>query len=210
MLNYAITDRKLLHSQNDYRRKSLVDQAGRWATAGIDYIQVREKDLQAAEQVELTRRMMEAVRSVTGARTKVLVNSRADVAVAVGADGVHLTAAAGGLTPDQVRAVFAAAGLGEPVVSVSCHSLEEVRQAANARVDAILFGPVFGKVVDGTETIPGVGIEKLQAACLAANRCKVFALGGVTTSNAMTCVEAGATGVAGIRLFLSENTTEGK
>ena len=202
MLRYAITDRKLLGDIEEYRRKSLVDQAARWAAQGIGFIQLREKDLGAAEMVDLTRRVVEAVRLAAGSKTRVLVNTRADVAVAAGADGVHLTAAAGGLTPEQVGAVFAAAGQGTPVVSVSCHTVEEVRRASADGVDAILFGPVFAKVVRGVEVGQGVGIEGLREACKAAGSATVFALGGVTRESVAACEGAGAAGVAGIRLFI--------
>ena len=66
---------------------------------------------------------------------KLLINSRADVAVAAGADGVHLTSAPGSLTPAQVRQLYAAAGLPEPVVSVSCHTLAEVAARPRSGAD---------------------------------------------------------------------------
>lgn len=201
MLNYAITNRKLFHRSDEYRRNSVVHQCERWAAEGIDFIQLREKDLSAAELVELTRRVLLAVRNVPGSRTKVLVNSRADVAAATAADGVHLTAAPGELTPNQVRDVYRAARLAAPMLSVSCHTVQEARRAGALSVDAILFGPVFAKVVDGTEVVPGVGLEILRAACLAAPGTSVFALGGVTPRHATRCLAAGAAGVAGIRSF---------
>lgn len=198
VLSYAITDRSLFRLPDDYRRRSLVHHAARWAAERIDFIQIREKDLPAGELAELTRRIQEAV---AGTGSKVLVNSRADVAVAAGADGVHLTAAAGELTPEQVRTVFAAAGRQAPIVSVSCHTIQQAQEASAAGVDAILFGPVFAKVVDGGEVVPGTGIETLRTACTAARGASVFALGGLTLENAPECIEAGAAGVAGIRLF---------
>ena len=201
MLNYAITDRRLFRLPEAYRRESLVHQAARWAAEGVDYIQLREKDLGAGELAELARRVLEAV---VCTRTKVLVNARVDVAVATGADGVHLTAAPGELTLAQVRRVFAAAGREMPIVSVSCHSVEEVRRASAAGVDAILFGPVFGKVVDGVEVVRGVGIEALRSACQTAGGTRVLALGGVTDLTAAECLAAGAAGVAGIRLYYRE------
>jgi thiamine-phosphate pyrophosphorylase len=107
------------------------------------------------------------------------------------------------LTPRQVRELYAAAGRGLPVVSVSCHRLEEVWRATELGVDAILFGPVFGKSVDGHEVMAGVGLEVLADACRKAGGTKVFALGGVTWERAAECVAKGAAGVAGIRLFQS-------
>jgi thiamine-phosphate pyrophosphorylase len=136
-----------------------------------------------------------------GGKTKLLVNGRADVAVAAGADGVHLTSRPGELTAEQVRRVFAAAGRGEPVVSASCHTLDEVRGAVAGGVGLVLFGPVFEKRVGGEVVVRGVGMEALRKACEVAGGMPVLALGGVTAENAVACVEAGAAGVAGIRLF---------
>jgi thiamine-phosphate pyrophosphorylase len=207
MLRYAITNRAQYSGTPAYRLDCLVREAALWAAEGIDYIQLREKDLEAGEQVTLTRRVMAAVREVAGdaaAKTRVLVNSRLDVAVAAVADGVHLTSAEGELTPINAREVFRRAGLGVPVVSVSCHSVDEVAQASGWGVDGILFGPVFGKVVDGVEVVPGVGLAALRKACLAAAGTPVFALGGVTIPLSGECLEAGAAGVAGIRMFLRE------
>jgi thiamine-phosphate pyrophosphorylase len=82
--------------------------------------------------------------------------------------------------------------------------LEEVARAAGFQAEAILFGPVFGKVVDGVEVVPGVGLEGLRAACGVAAGVPVFGLGGVTWDRATECAAAGAAGVAGIRLFLRD------
>ena len=196
MLRYAITDRSAYGGDEVYRRERVVLEARRWAAEGIDFVQIREKDLQAGELAELTRRVMAAVR---GSSTKVLVNSRMDVAVATGADGVHLTSAAGELTAAQVRRVFAGA-----VVGVSCHSVEEVERAREAGVDLIVFGPVFEKRVEGRVVLRGEGLEVLRRACVVAGGVPVLALGGVTMVVGGECVEAGAAGVAGIRLFRME------
>ncbi len=137
MLRYAITDRK---------RGAVEAQAHRLAEAGVDFVQLREKDLEAGALAALARKVLAVLRSGP-AGAKLLINSRADVAVAVGADGVHLTSAAGALTAADVRAVYAAAGLPEPIVSVSCHTLAEVAGVSGA--DLILFGPVFEKGCGG-------------------------------------------------------------
>jgi thiamine-phosphate pyrophosphorylase len=166
----------------------------------VDTVQLREKQLAAGEMVRVARLMREAF-AEAGGTTKLLVNGRADVAVAAGADGVHLTAAEGELTAEQVRRVFAAAGSKAPVVSVSCHTLDDVRRAVMGGVDLILFGPVFEKRVGGEVVMAGVGIETLQEACGAAEGVPVLALGGVTDRNVEECLAAGAAGVAGIRMF---------
>lgn len=201
MLRYAITDRRLYRGNEEDRQDALVHTAGRWAAAGINFVQIREKDLPGGVLTELSRRVIAAVRAA-GSGTKVLVNSRADIAVAVAADGVHLTSAPGELTVSQVRHLYEAAGLASPVVTVSCHSLDEVRRTSEQGPQAILFGPVFEKSVDGAMVVPGVGLERLRAACEAAGVIKVFALGGVTEQNAGECMASGAAGVAAIRLFV--------
>jgi len=194
---YAITDRSLFSGPDEDQKAALVHQTALWAADGIDYIHLREKDLPPASLAVLTRRILEALGN-TG--TRLLINSRADVAVATAAHGVHLTAAPGQLTPAQVRELYAAARLPPPVVSVSCHTLAEVEQARQS-ADLILFAPVFGKSVAGTLVTPGQGFEALHAASLAAAPTPIFALGGVTPENAPDCLQAGAAGVAGIRLF---------
>jgi thiamine-phosphate pyrophosphorylase len=203
MLRYAITDRAAYGGSPAYRLDSVVRETARWAAEGIDFIQIREKDLEAGELAELTRRVLAA--RAEGSNTRVLVNSRADIAVATGADGVHLTAAAGQLLPTQVRSIFAAAGRSNAVVSISCHTIEDVQRAVVLGVDAILFGPVFGKTVGSLQVLEGQGLESLREACEAAGSTAVYALGGVTEERAAECLVTGAAGIAGIRFFRNIN-----
>ena len=184
-----------------------VAQARRWAAEGVEFVQLREKQLAGEELARLAAAMRAALREA--GRTKLLVNGGADVAVAAAADGVHLTASAGAGAVDEVRRVFRAAGAGEAVVSVSCHSVEEVRRAVVEGADLILFGPVFEKRVGGEVVVAGVGLDALREACAVAGKTPVLALGGVTWENAAACVEAGAAGVAGIRLLGSAGATAG-
>ena len=200
MLRYAITDRAAYGGSPAYRLNSLVREAARWAAEGIEFVQIREKELTAGELAELTRSVLVAVRAKESA-TRVLVNSRADVAAATGADGVHLTAAGGQLSPEQVRTIYRSAGRSNPMVSISCHTVEDVQRAAASGVDAILFGPVFGKTIDGVQVVAGQGLESLRQACAIAGSIAVYALGGVTLGRAPECLSIGATGVAGIRFF---------
>ncbi len=144
---------------------------------GIDMIQIREKDMPARELFDLTRRVVE----IRGTRlTKILVNSRADIALAAGADGVHLTSDA----PEDTLP-----GL---LVGRSCHTVDEVR---HGRADFVTFGPVFATPGKGDPA----GLEMLREAC--AGTMPVYALGAVTWRNAEACIAAGAVGIAGIRLF---------
>jgi thiamine-phosphate pyrophosphorylase len=188
VLRYAITN-------GQTNLDALIARCTALARDGVAYVLVREKALEAGALVELSRRIVEAVRA-GGSETKVLVAGRVDVAIAAGADGVNLSARQGELTVAQVRRLMP-----NGYVSVSCHTLAEVRRAREGGANAVLFGPVFGKTVDGVEVVAGVGLEKLREACVAAGSMAVFALGGVTKQNAAACKAAGAAGVAGIRMF---------
>ena len=119
--------------------------------------------------------------------TKLLINSRTDVAVAVGADGVHLRS-------DDVSVADARRVNLKLLVAVSCHSAEDVNRAKNGGADFVVFAPVFEK-----HETSGVGIDALRNACQ--HRIPVLALGGITVQNAASCIEAGAAGIAGIRMF---------
>jgi thiamine-phosphate pyrophosphorylase len=217
-LLYAITGRRLYSENKADAFASLVDLAAIWATNGVSYIQLREKDLSGREQVELTRAVIRAVQQVGDeARVpKVLVNARVDVALAAGADGVHLPSGPDALTPTEVRRIFAAAcATRPPVISVSCHTIEEVMSARQHSPDCILFAPVFEKVIreksvaldkkesgdGGAPRLPGTGLVLLEQACRVAIPVPVFALGGVTAENAADCLRAGAAGIAAIRLL---------
>jgi thiamine-phosphate pyrophosphorylase len=225
VLRYAITDRTQYPGDEPARHVALIDQAAQLAARSLDYLQLREKDLPAAALADLAREILAILKNST---TKLLINSRADIALATRAHGVHLTSAPGALTPAQVRALYARASLPTPIVSLSCHTLEEVARAAQspeeARPNLILFGPVFEKVVPAppisahtttqipnsapqqnksTQTLPGSGLELLAAACRAATPIPVLALGGITEQNTPTALSTGAAGIAAIRLFLT-------
>ncbi len=185
----AITDRSLLASEAE-----LLNLAQGWATAGVDFIQLREKDLSNEQLASLATRLIE---KIAGSRTKLLMNIARPEAAAVardaGALGVHL---AGQPVPGLGRRVRQA--FREAIISVPCHSLEEIEIAREERVDLMLYSPVFEK---GTRQPQG--LEALRRACAVAQGIPVFALGGVTSGNAADCVAAGAAGVAGVRLFIS-------
>jgi len=201
MLLYAITGRRLSPGDEQERRDRLVSLASEWARGGVEYIQVREKDLAPAELLALARRIVAAVRMAGGA-TRVLVNGPAEVALEAGADGVHLPGSALAGEADGAREMYRRSGR-EAVVSRACHSVEEVLAARDASL--IVFAPVFEKVIGlENEAYQGVGLGILSEACRAAAPIPVVALGGVTSENVTGCVAAGAAGVAGIRLFLWE------
>jgi thiamine-phosphate pyrophosphorylase len=157
---------------------------------GIDFVQIREKDLEARELFELTREVVEAAAPYT---TRVVVNSRMDVALAARAHGVHLPA--NSPQSSEWRQIARDGFL----IGMSCHTADEVMQAQNEGADYALFGPVFPPLSKADTRAPH-GAEGLRMACQSS--LPVFALGGVTEANATACIEAGAAGVAGISLFL--------
>jgi thiamine-phosphate pyrophosphorylase len=171
------------------------------AAAGVDYIQLREKDLGPRELEKLTRQAVAALPANT--QTRLLVNSRLDVALACGADGVHLPA--GDLTASEARAVWGRASQRACVIGASTHSLTEIALAESHGADFAVFGPVFEKA----GAMNPQGIERLKQACrrleAAMPPMPVLALGGVTVQNAAHCLAAGCNGVAGIRLFQEMN-----
>ncbi|HVX65970.1 MAG TPA: thiamine phosphate synthase, partial [Bryobacteraceae bacterium] len=185
MLCYYITDRKPLGGS-----AALLGVLRRNLAAGVDLVQIREKDLAARELVALARAVL-ALPNPCGA--KVLVNSRADVALAAGAAGVHLPSDS--FAPRELRAVVPAGFL----VGVSCHSVDQVRTAEREGADFATFGPVFYTASKAPYGEPA-GVERLREAC-AAVRLPVFALGGIDQRNAEECAAAGAAGIAGIGMF---------
>jgi thiamine-phosphate pyrophosphorylase len=211
-LLYYITDRSQLPGDEPARRRALLDKITEAAQAGVDYIQLREKDLStkeleqlANEAVSLIERLRTENREL---RTALLINSRADVALVAGADGVHLRA--DDIASSDLREIWRSCGAGAParvtlpIVAVSCHSPADVRRAESESADFAVFAPVFEKR-DRPETNPA-GLAALREACRA--NLPVFALGGVTLQNAQSCLEAGAAGLAGIRLFQENKISE--
>jgi thiamine-phosphate pyrophosphorylase len=217
---YYITDRTTFAGDEPARRRQLLKKIAEAACHGVDYIQLREKDLSIRELEQLTREAVRALAEAqpltTGNRqpaTALLINSRADVALAAGADGVHLRSE--DVSPGELRTIWqrhaSECGAGKcgagtparensprrPVIAVSCHSPADVAQAAANAADFAVFAPVFEK-----QHAPGArptGLDALREACRAA--IPVLALGGITLENAQSCLDAGAAGIAAIRLF---------
>ena len=190
MLRYAITDRRMFPGDEEARREALIAQAARLAREGVEYLQLREKDLSESETVSLVKAMRAALVAAGGA-TRLLLNGTAALAQWTGADGVHLSSTTFSQNLQTHHGLL---------VSASCHTIADVRRAAEF-ADVILFGPVFEKRVAGELISEGLGLDRLREACAAAEGLPVFALGGVDASNAPACMDAGAAGVAGIRMF---------
>jgi thiamine-phosphate pyrophosphorylase len=216
---YYITDRTQFAADEAERRRLLLERVAEAAKAGVDYIQLREKDLPVRELERLAGEALAAVRGASE-KTKLLINSRTDVALAVGLDGVHLTSR--DLAASEARAIEAAAvragtARQEFVIGVSCHSVEEVRLAESHGADFAVLAPIFEKVAAGQS---GLGVDVLRAAVDAIpadtrveagdrrGNMPVLALGGVTVENAAECMGAGAAGVAGIRIFQDGDLAE--
>ena len=203
MLLYYITDRaELGHTESDRRRRLLqtIEEA---VACGIDFIQLREKDLPIRELEILGTQAEQIVRESRGGSTRLLVNSRVDVAIAAQAQGVHLRS--NDISPLDARAAWRKVdGKQLPVIAVSCHTEAEVARAAESGADFVVFGPVFEK--KNTADFVPRGLDRLHSAC--AFKIPVLAIGGVTHENAALCVNAGAAGVAGIRLFQDRDMTD--
>lgn len=211
---YYITDRAAFPGDESSRCRQLLDKIAEAARAGIDYIQLREKDLStrdleilANEAVRMLRKIQLETRN-SKPETKLLVNSRADLALAVGADGVHLRSH--DISPEEAAVTHAVARENSKLTTrnfltaVSCHSVEDVRRAVRERANFAVLAPIFGKPM--APAVEAVGLDTLRIACQ--EELPVFALGGVTLENTRACIDAGASGIAAIRLFQNNNIQE--
>jgi len=214
-LLYYITDRTAFPGDESSRRRRLVEKIAEAARAGVDYIQLREKDLSTRDLELLAKEAVSAIRRVrlssgnSQPATALLINSRTDAALAVEVAGVHLRS--DDVSPEDVRTAWTKCGAGTPfdklragsarqnspqapIVAVSCHSPAEVVEAAAWGATFTVFGPVFEK-----KFAQPVGLKVLREAYLA--NVPVLALGGITLENASSCLAAGAAGIAAIRMF---------
>jgi thiamine-phosphate pyrophosphorylase len=197
LLLYYITDRSQFAGDETARRSRLLATVVEAARCGVDYIQLREKDLSSHGLETLANQVIRRLR--TGSqklKTVFLINSRADIALACGAQGVHLPS--NDILPSEVKKIWTQGG-GAPAhvtVCASCHTRAEVARAAQEGADFAVFGPVFEK--EGTLTRP-TGLDALREACQ--EKIPVLALGGIRLENVEACIWAGAAGLAAIRLF---------
>jgi thiamine-phosphate pyrophosphorylase len=207
LLLYYITDRTQFPGDESARQRTLLAKIGEATRCGVDLIQLREKDLSTRELEALTRAALSVVRPPgTENReptTRLLINSRADIAAACGADGVHLRS--DDISPSEVRQIWSQSEhTARALVSVSCHSEPDVARAASEHADFAVFAPVFEKK-DAPLRNPA-GLDRLREACR--QKIPVLALGGITLKNAGACLNAGAAGIAAIRLFQENDIAE--
>ena len=160
--------------------------------AGVDTIQIREKDLSTRDLMELTQQAGEAA---TGTPTRIVVNDRLDVALALGAAGVHLGTQS--IPAEAARRIVPK----DFLIGASSHSLEEAVGAQAAGADYIVLGPVF-ETGSKLQYGPPLGLDKLREATAKVS-IPVLALGGITVERVKACLDAGASGIAGISIFQS-------
>lgn len=187
-LTYLITPGECSVDNFQTARKTVVETIKAAISVGVSMVQVREKALSARDLFELA---ADAVRAAAGTPTLILINDRADIAAAVGADGVHLTRAS--LPAAAVRSLL---GPGA-IIGVSAHAAAEIVEARDEGASFAVFGPVFASPGKG----PAIGIDGLTDACRRADGFPVIALGGIDDAQVKPALDAGAAGVAGIRAF---------
>jgi len=198
---YLITSGNLTSgtSPADLSFAQLLQLVRRAVDAGVSLIQLREKQLSAVVLFELAQKAAAITRP---SATRLLINDRADIARAAGANGVHLTAQS--LEAGLVRRTFGP----DFLIGVSSHSLAEARAARTGGADFAVFGPVFDTPSKRAYGAP-VGLERLAAAAAELKPFPVIAIGGVAQENLARCQAAGASGIAGISLFNDQSDLAG-
>jgi thiamine-phosphate pyrophosphorylase len=199
-----ITDRTRFPGDEQARRRALLEKIAEATRCGVDLIQLREKDLSSRELEALARAALYVIAENSGRRlTRLLINSRTDIAIACGADGVHLRS--DDVSPVEVRKIWPQAGNSAgALISVACHSVANVARAGAEGADFAVFAPVFEKK-DSPQAC-AAGLDGLREACR--QTIPVLALGGITLNNARACLDAGAAGIAAIRLLQENDIAE--
>jgi thiamine-phosphate diphosphorylase len=180
LIRYLISDGSWLRDRTRW-----LDHAAAWLARGVEIFQIREQELSARDLAALTRQVL---RLPNPHATKIVVNDRADVAIACGAQGVHLRD--GSVLPE----VFARPGF---LITVACHRVADAGQVRGA--DFVLLAPIF-EPISKTDSRPALGPAAIGE-FTRISPVPVLALGGITPANAGLCMEAGAAGVAGISYF---------
>ena len=197
-----VTDRQTLSKANELdAREALLQKSEEAAAAGVDWIQIREKDLSGKDCAELMRAALQRAAKHSTSKegpTRILVNDRLDVALSQSVGGVHL--GENSLPVEEARRLADSRIRDKDfLIGVSCHSVEAARAAARGGANYIFFGPVFATPSKAAYGAPQ-GLARLAEVCRAVSL-PVVAIGGVTLGNAASCLSAGASGIAAIRLF---------
>ncbi len=205
ILCYVTDCRSLKVAPHDNPLETLLAKIETAAISGLDWVQLREKDLSGKDCASLSREaLLRVSRQVPAnqAATKIIINDRLDVALATQASGVHL--GENSFPVEAAKRLLLASGK-EPsrsanfLVGVSCHSLEAAQSAASAGADYIFFGPIFATPSKAAVGSPQ-GLDRLSEVCRSVN-IPVLAIGGISLANIPSCFSAGASGIAAIRLF---------
>jgi thiamine-phosphate pyrophosphorylase len=197
-----VTDRHSLSpAESGETKEALLLKIEAAIAAGVDWIQIREKDLSGKECSLLTREALQRAANFApskAAPTRILANDRLDVALSQRAGGVHLGEKS--LLLAEARQLVDSHGEQKDfLIGVSCHTLEAARTAASGGADYLFFGPVFATPSKAAFGNPQ-GLARLAEVCRAVS-IPVLAIGGVTLANTSNCLVAGASGIAAIRLF---------
>ncbi len=193
MILYYITDR---HALRDRPLLTFLRDA---IEAGIEMIQIREKDLDTRSLLSLARTVSDYA---AASRTEITINDRLDVAMSAGAQGVHLGSHS--LPIAKVRSLAPQGFL----IGASCHSVSDVLRAEAAGASYALLGPIFDTPSKRAYGLP-LGLQQLEEAASKANL-PVYALGGITIENCRECLATGARGVAAIRMFQDAASLAGR
>ena len=176
---------------------SHTEQVERLAAGGATFIQMREKNLPPAE---FFGQAITAVQLARQLSVRIIINDRADVALATKADGVHLG-------QDDLPAEAARRILGnDAIIGYSTHNLDQAKRALSLPIDYLAIGPIFA-TTSKTDTEPVVGLDGLRSVARIANRLPIVAIGGITFENVHAVIEAGATSVAVISALLAEKVS---
>ena len=201
-----VTDRRsLLAAPQLDLIQPLLEMIAAIAAAGVDWIQIREKDLSGKQSASLVRLALDRVSkqgSHSKSATRIIVNDRLDVALSEQAGGVHLGESS--LPVDEAKRLLLSSPAAQTlpndfILGVSWHSPEAARSAASSGADYIFFGPIFATPSKAAYGAPQ-GLDRLAQVCNSVN-IPVLAIGGITLANVSSCLSAGASGIAAIRLF---------
>lgn len=201
LLCYVTDRRSLAEVKSAEQQEILLHKIAAAAEAGVDWIQIREKDLSGRDCSSLTHEALQRAAKSSASKTsatRILVNDRLDAALAERAGGVHLGEKSLPLA-EVSRIVESHGERNDFLIGLSCHSLAAARAAANGGVDYLFFGPVFATPSKAVFGAPQ-GLQRLAEVCSAV-AIPVLAIGGITFANAAECLAAGASGIAAIRLF---------